>query len=117
MYVSSCTFVCHARPVPHHFGQATHTTLRRLVDAQCKLRFCERWGIVDILEAPRCAPLYLAARVSHFAWQHDLGPHDTLASVALKYGCDLVVLRRYNNLMSEAGVLCRTQLFVPGLRV
>ena len=67
-----------------------------------------------MLEAPRCAPYYLAARAPHFAWQHDLGPRDTLASVALRYHCDMVVLRRYNNLMSEAGVACRTQLYVPG---
>ena len=95
-------------------SQATHSTLKKHIDPFCKLVFCRRWGLVGVLEAPRCAPYYLAARAPHFAWQHDLGPRDTLASVALRYHCDMVVLRRYNNLMSEAGVACRTQLYVPG---
>ncbi|KAL6776955.1 hypothetical protein ACKKBF_B19610 [Auxenochlorella protothecoides x Auxenochlorella symbiontica] len=93
--------------------RATQRRLKAAADSLSKARFHQRWGIESVSEAPRCAPLYLAARARHFAWRHELGPHETLASVALRYDCEAAVLRRCNNLMDDAGAACRTHLFIP----
>ncbi|KFM26948.1 hypothetical protein F751_2034 [Auxenochlorella protothecoides] len=82
--------------------RATQRRLKAAADSLSKARFHQRWGIESVSEAPRCAPLYLAARARHFAWRHELGPHETLASVALRYDCEAAVLRRCNNLMDDA---------------
>ncbi|RMZ56668.1 hypothetical protein APUTEX25_002757 [Auxenochlorella protothecoides] len=74
--------------------RATQRRLKAAADSLSKASPCRT--------APRCAPLYLAARARHFAWRHELGPHETLASVALRYDCEAAVLRRCNNLMDDA---------------
>lgn len=113
----------HFPPAPrtHSHAQMTQRRLKQVVDGVCRARFLARWGLAEVREAPRSAPLYLAARPRHFALRHELGPRDSLAAVALRYGCDPVVLRRRNYLMDDMGVACRTCLFVPsesgGLRL
>ena len=48
--------------------------------------------------------------------QHKCRRWETLASVAVAYGCDVASLRRLNNLMSDDALRSRVRVYVPGDR-
>lgn len=56
---------------------------------------------------PPAAPAYAAARPASFVLCHRLAGKESLASLAVRYGCDTVELKRLNNLLSDNALACR----------
>ena len=72
------------------------------------------WGLRDVTNRPRRGATYLAAELGQFVRQHKCRRWETLASVAVQYGCDVASLRRLNNLMSDDALRSRVRVYVPG---
>lgn len=70
-------------------------------------RFCARWRVAGIAAPPPAAPAYAAARPASFVLCHRLASKESLASLAVRYGCDTVQLKRLNNLLSDNALACR----------
>ncbi len=70
-------------------------------------RFCARWRVAGVAAPPPAAPAYAAARPASFVLCHRLAGKESLASLAVRYGCDTVELKRLNNLLSDNALACR----------
>lgn len=70
--------------------------------------FKQRWGVTAVASPPPAAPMYASARPAAFVLCHQLaGRGDTLASLAVRHGTDVVELKRLNNLMSDGALASR----------
>ncbi len=72
------------------------------------------WGLHDVLNKPKKRSTYLSADLTQFVRQHKCRRWETLASVAVQHGSDVVALRRLNNLMSDNALRSRVLVYVPG---
>ncbi|KAL4457904.1 hypothetical protein ABPG75_012769 [Micractinium tetrahymenae] len=88
--------------------------LRDLADLVLEEAFKQRWGVTAVVTPPPSAPMYAAARPAAFVLCHRLsGRGDTLCSLALRHGTDVVELKRLNNLISDGALASRSHLYVP----
>ena len=67
-----------------------------------------------MLNKPKKRSTYLSADLTQFVRQHKCRRWETLASVAVQHGSDVVALRRLNNLMSDNALRSRVLVYVPG---
>jgi hypothetical protein len=92
------------------------SSCKKVVDAILLQRFQQAWGVLGpgaAFSPPSIAAL-ARCRLEHFAWCHRVsGRADSLASIAIKYGTDVAVLRRANNILSDGTLSCRHEIFVP----
>lgn len=88
--------------------------LRDLADLVLEEAFKQRWGVAAVVAAPPAAPMYASARHAAFVLCHQLvGRGDTLASLAVRHGTDVVELKRLNNLTTDGALASRSHLYVP----
>lgn len=82
--------------------------MRGLADLVLEEAFKQRWGVTAVASPPPAAPMYAAARPAAFVLCHQLtGRGDTLASLAVRHGTNVVELKRLNNLMSDGALASR----------
>lgn len=75
--------------------------------------FVARYRLAGIAQPPPSPLDYARVRTDAFALYHPLRGRDSLAAIAVRYGADLPMLRRVNNVMSDHSLACRAALFVP----
>ncbi|GMH42599.1 hypothetical protein BSKO_10518 [Bryopsis sp. KO-2023] len=80
-----------------------------------KSRFENEWGIARVTGSSRYQNALEAATKSSFVVAHPVGKHDTIAGLAVKYGCSMMALKVINGLGSEWGLKGRRAVFVPAL--
>ena len=62
---------------------------------------------------PRSSVLSCDVHIAHSSIQSQVGPNDSFASVALRYGVTIAALRRANQLWPSDPIHLRTELLVP----
>lgn len=91
--------------------QLVSRRLRDLADLVLEEAFKQRWGVAAVVAAPPAAPMYASARHAAFVLCHQLvGRGDTLASLAVRHGTDVVELKRLNNLTTDGALASRCGL-------
>lgn len=58
--------------------------------------------------------MFQVATIASFVQRIELRPTDTLTSLAVKHGCDVIHLRVTNGLSSEHALTNRTHVYIPG---
>lgn len=81
--------------------------VRDLADVVLHERFVSRWSIKEVVAPPAAAPAFAAARPAAFVLCHKLRGKESLASLAVKYGTDVVALKRLNNMLSDGALFSR----------
>ncbi|EFN56056.1 hypothetical protein CHLNCDRAFT_52157 [Chlorella variabilis] len=93
--------------------RAVSSRVRKLADIVLEEKFRRRWGVREVAAPPPASPAFAATRASSFVLCHRLEGKETLAAVAVRHGCDVVALKRINNLLSDHAMYSRSHLFVP----
>eukprot|EP00879_Flechtneria_rotunda_P004941 GHRR01005215.1.p1 GENE.GHRR01005215.1~~GHRR01005215.1.p1 ORF type:complete len:254 (+),score=72.86 GHRR01005215.1:157-918(+) len=75
--------------------------------------FVHHWGLRGCLGKPRQPQFLETATLLCFAYQHMVQHADSLQMLAVRYGTDLPMLKRVNNLMTDHSLHSRTHLFIP----
>jgi hypothetical protein len=89
------------------------TRLKTLIDDVLEERFCRVWNISDVTGAPPPSPTaFSTCRLSNF--YHLVSVNGSLSSIALKHGCDVGLIRRVNNIISDHTLASRDTLYIPG---
>lgn len=81
--------------------------MRKLADIVLEEKFRRRWGVREVAAPPPASPAFAATRASSFVLCHRLEGKETLAAVAVRHGCDVVALKRINNLLSDHAMYSR----------
>ncbi len=88
--------------------QAVSSRVRALADIVLEENFKKRWGVIQVAAPPASATAYPATRAASFVRCHRLeGKESSLAALAVKHGCDVVALKRLNNLLSDHAMFSR----------
>jgi len=76
--------------------------------------FAARWELKEVSGKPRNASFYEnAALSSTFVSRHRVASSDTVASIALKRGRSVSLLKQTNNLVSDSSLFCRAKIHIP----
>eukprot|EP00803_Ostreobium_quekettii_P006971 evm.model.scf_1260EXC.3 EVM.evm.TU.scf_1260EXC.3 scf_1260EXC:9538-14173(-) len=78
-----------------------------------KAHFARDWGVAAVIGTPRGACFLEVATIASFVQRIELRSTDTLTSLAVKHGCDVIHLRVTNGLSSEHALTNRKHVYIP----
>jgi LysM repeat protein len=83
-------------------------------DGVWKERFRRRWGLKEVWgDGPAKKSFYRNASEQTFVRKVPVKSTDTIASIAVKSGTSLSLLKQVNNLSSDSSLYCRSEIYIP----
>ncbi|XP_074585000.1 F-box protein At1g55000 [Curcuma longa] len=75
--------------------------------------FRSPWKVRRVLGEPSSPAFWRHPSLDRFAISHRLSRGDSVAGLALRYGVQVMNIKRLNNMMSEHGIYSRERLLIP----
>ncbi|KAF3785658.1 F-box protein [Nymphaea thermarum] len=75
--------------------------------------FRSPWKLKEIVGRPSSTAFWRDNRLDRFAISHRIQRGDTVASLAVKYGVQVMEIKRLNNMISDHGMYSRERLLIP----
>jgi len=83
-------------------------------DGVWKERFRKRWGLKEVWgPSPAKKSFYRNASEQTFVRKVAVKSTDTIASIAVKSGTSVSLLKQVNNLSSDSSLYCRSEIYIP----
>ena len=76
-------------------------------------RFKRRWGLKEVRGSPAKKSFYQNASESTFVRKVRVESSDSIASIALRTGTSVSLLKQVNNLVSDSSLYCRSDIYIP----